>query len=214
MRKFQLNKLVRDKIVDEMITIGDTPTWRKLSQKEYILALKKKLVEESNEVLKASNKDILDELAATQEIIDSILNTLQISKSDFAKIQKKKNTEKGSFKKKLFVEFLEAEAGSKWANYFGADPKKYPEVKALNKKSPYYFYMLRCADNSLYCGITNDVQSRLKEHNASKGSKYVRSRLPATLAYAEEYTDISRALKREAEVKKWSKIRKEELVKV
>lgn len=214
MRKFQLNKLVRDKIVDEMIVIGDTPTWRKLSQKEYILALKKKLVEESNEVLNASNKDVLDELATTQEVVDALLNTLQISKIDFAKIQQKKNTEKGSFKKKLFVEFLEAEAGSKWANYFGADPKKYPEVKALSKKSPYYFYMLRCADSSLYCGITNDVQSRLKEHNVGKGSKYVRSRLPATLVYAEEHADISSALKREAEVRKWSKIRKEELIKV
>lgn len=78
----------------------------------------------------------------------------------------------------------------------------------------YFFYILRCADNSLYCGITNDVQSRLKEHNQGKGSKYVRSRLPATLAYTEEHADISSALKREADVKKWSKIRKEELVKV
>lgn len=214
MRKFQLNKLVRDKIVDEMIAIGDIPTWRTLSDKEYTLALRKKLVEESNEVLNASNKDILDELAATQEVVDALLNTLQISKSDFAKIQQKKNTEKGSFKKKIFVEYLEAKEGSKWANYFGADPMKYPEVRATNKKSLYYFYILRCADNSLYCGIANDVKKRLKEHNARKGSKYVRSRLPAALVYTEEYGDIGSALKREAEVKKWSKIRKEKLVKI
>lgn len=81
-------------------------------------------------------------------------------------------------------------------------------------KNTFIFYILRCADNSLYCGITNDVQSRLKEHNSGKGSKYVRSRLPASLAYTEEHSDISSALKREAAVKKWSKMKKEELVKV
>lgn len=72
--------------------------------------------------------------------------------------------------------------------------------------------MLRCSDDSLYCGITNDVEHRLNEHNHGKGSKYVRSRKPAYLVYAEEHADISRALKREAEVKKWSKAKKEKLV--
>lgn len=76
----------------------------------------------------------------------------------------------------------------------------------------YIFYILRCSDNSLYCGITNDVEHRLKEHNLGKGSKYVRSRIPAVLVYSEEYLDISSVLKREAEVKKWSKTKKEALI--
>lgn len=78
----------------------------------------------------------------------------------------------------------------------------------------YYFYFLRCRDNSLYAGITSDVKRRLHEHNSmtSKGSKYVRSRQPAKLVYQEKLSSKSKALKREAEVKKWKKQRKETLI--
>lgn len=76
----------------------------------------------------------------------------------------------------------------------------------------YYCYILRCSDNSLYCGVTNNVEHRLKEHNSGKGSKYVRSRLPAILVYAEVCANISSALKREAEIKKWTKMKKEVLL--
>ncbi len=77
----------------------------------------------------------------------------------------------------------------------------------------YFLYILRCADNSLYCGITNNVDERLKEHNVGNGSKYVRSRLPAILAYSEVHATLSSALKREAEIKKWSKKNKEAFIK-
>lgn len=78
----------------------------------------------------------------------------------------------------------------------------------------YYFYLLRCSDNSLYAGITTDVQRRLQEHNSStkKRSKYVRSRQPVRLVYQEEYMSKSEALRREAEVKRWKKKEKEKLV--
>ena len=42
-------------------------------------------------------------------------------------------------------------------------------------------YLVKCADNSLYCGITNDITSRIEKHNAGKGSKYTQSRLPVEL---------------------------------
>ena len=59
------------------------------------------------------------------------------------------------------------------------------------KKPKYFVYILRCADASLYTGVTNDIPHRLKEHNRGKGSAYVRSRLPAKLVYKEKnYTDI------------------------
>ena len=76
----------------------------------------------------------------------------------------------------------------------------------------YYVYLIRCADNSLYCGMATNIQKRVEQHNAGKGSKYVRSRGPAVLVYTEEHGDISSALKREADIKKWSKLKKEELV--
>lgn len=78
----------------------------------------------------------------------------------------------------------------------------------------YFFYVLRCADDSLYCGVTRDLEKRLKEHNSdgARGAKYVRARRPAELAYVEEHADKSTAMKREYEVKQWTKKRKELLV--
>jgi len=72
-------------------------------------------------------------------------------------------------------------------------------------------YLLRCADNTLYCGITNDIKRRIEEHNGvgSKGAKYTRSRRPVSLVYREAFDNKSLALKREAEVKRWNKPRKE-----
>ncbi len=62
-------------------------------------------------------------------------------------------------------------------------------------------YLLECADGTLYCGITNDLDRRLAVHNAGDGAKYTRSRLPVRLAYAETCVDRSAALKRELEIK-------------
>lgn len=78
----------------------------------------------------------------------------------------------------------------------------------------YYVYLLRCADNSLYCGITNNLEKRLKEHNSesSKGAKYLRTRRPVTIVYTEEQPDRSSALKREYAIKQLSKQEKENLI--
>lgn len=69
----------------------------------------------------------------------------------------------------------------------------------------YYVYILLCSDNSLYTGITTDIKKRIVEHNNGKGSKYVRSRLPAKVVYSEKLADKSVALKREIEIKKMSR---------
>ena len=52
-----------------------------------------------------------------------------------------------------------------------------------------YMYVLECADGSLYTGYTTDVEKRLKTHNAGKGAKYTRARLPVKLLYQESYPD-------------------------
>lgn len=73
--------------------------------------------------------------------------------------------------------------------------------------------MVRCSDGTLYTGYTTrDVQARVDVHNSGKGAKYTRSRLPVSLVYSEECDSLSAALKREREVKPWSKARKEALV--
>jgi putative endonuclease len=78
----------------------------------------------------------------------------------------------------------------------------------------YYLYVLRCADDSLYCGQTTDLERRIREHNSDNSkSKYTRSRKPLTLVYYEKITSLSRVLSREHEIKKMTKLNKELLIK-
>ena len=65
-----------------------------------------------------------------------------------------------------------------------------------------YTYILECADRTLYCGWTNDLEKRVRTHNAGKGAKYTKARLPVKLVYAESYDTRQEAMRREAEIKK------------
>ncbi len=73
-------------------------------------------------------------------------------------------------------------------------------------------YLLRCADGTLYCGWTTDMEARLEAHNAGKGAKYTRSRRPVALVYTEEYEDRHEALSREWHIKRMSRAEKERLL--
>lgn len=77
----------------------------------------------------------------------------------------------------------------------------------------YYLYILRCSNNSLYCGQTKDLKRRIQEHNnPDSKSKYTRSRRPVKLTYTEKYKTVNEALKREYEIKKMTKVEKEKLI--
>jgi len=73
---------------------------------------------------------------------------------------------------------------------------------------PWTVYLLRCSDDSLYCGITNDLARRVARHNSGKASKYTRSRLPVQCVWTESAQDKSAALKREVAIKKLSRAEK------
>lgn len=78
----------------------------------------------------------------------------------------------------------------------------------------WYVYILQCADQSLYTGITVDLDRRLEEHNGDKalGARYTRSRRPVTLAYYETADSRAEASSREAAIKKLSRIKKLQLI--
>ena len=80
-------------------------------------------------------------------------------------------------------------------------------------KQDWFFYIVRCKDNSLYSGITNDLEERLREHNQGTGARYALARRPVTLVYSEKYNDATEARKREVQIKRWSKGKKERLIK-
>jgi putative endonuclease len=81
----------------------------------------------------------------------------------------------------------------------------------MQVKDNWTVYMVRCSDNSLYTGITKDINKRLDEHNSGNksGAKYTRSRGPVTLVYTEIAESHSQAAKREYEIKQMDKKSKE-----
>lgn len=74
--------------------------------------------------------------------------------------------------------------------------------------SKWMLYILKCADGTFYCGITNDLNKRMKTHSSGKGSKYVRTRLPFEVAYTEPHEDRSSASKQEYLIKQMSRSNK------
>jgi len=73
-------------------------------------------------------------------------------------------------------------------------------------------YILRCADGTLYTGSTNNLTARLLKHNAGRGAKYTRGRLPVQCIYFETEKDRSAALKREASLKRLTRKEKDFLI--
>ena len=76
-----------------------------------------------------------------------------------------------------------------------------------------YVYIIKCKDNSLYTGWTNNLERRFKAHTEGKGAKYTRGRGPLELVYFEEFEDKIEAMKREYEIKKMSRKNKLEMIK-
>lgn len=80
-------------------------------------------------------------------------------------------------------------------------------------ETPYFVYIVRCIDGTLYTGITTDLDRRIDEHNTSpRGSKYTRARRPVTLVYSEICKDKSSASQREYAIKQLTRMQKEALV--
>ena len=77
-----------------------------------------------------------------------------------------------------------------------------------------YVYILECADGSFYTGATNDLEHRLEQHQNGKGAKYINGRLPLKLVYCEEFENVKDAFRRERQIKRLSRKKKEELIKL
>lgn len=78
------------------------------------------------------------------------------------------------------------------------------------RESQWYVYLLRCADDTLYAGVTTDCERRLREHNGEKkgGAKYTRVRRPVVIFWSQPCDDRSSACQREAKIKKMSRAKK------
>ena len=75
-----------------------------------------------------------------------------------------------------------------------------------------YMYILKCADNSYYVGSTKNLIERVQLHQLGGGANYTKERLPVSLVYYEEFLQIDEAFKREKQIQKWTKAKKEALI--
>ncbi|ART83062.1 endonuclease [Oceanisphaera profunda] len=87
-------------------------------------------------------------------------------------------------------------------------------IQPENTPAPWYLYLVRCVDGSLYAGISLDPERRCMEHNQqrSRASRYVWARRPAHLVWQREVADQSQALKLELRLKRLTKVKKEQLL--
>jgi predicted GIY-YIG superfamily endonuclease len=75
-----------------------------------------------------------------------------------------------------------------------------------------YVYVLRCADGSYYVGHTDNLRARLSEHQSGEGANFTAARRPVEMVYAEEHPTSVRAERREPQLKRWSRAKKEALI--
>jgi len=75
-----------------------------------------------------------------------------------------------------------------------------------------YTYIVECGDGSLYTGWTNNLEKRIQAHNAGKGAKYTKSRLPVKLVYSETFATKEEAMRREYQIKQLTRNKKLELM--
>ncbi len=83
---------------------------------------------------------------------------------------------------------------------------------AALKLNQWQVYIVQCADDTLYTGVTNHLDQRLENHNSGKGAKYTRVRLPVKLVYAEVCKNRSAASQREWAIKQFSRLDKLKLI--
>ncbi|MCW8811880.1 MAG: GIY-YIG nuclease family protein [Ignavibacteriaceae bacterium] len=76
----------------------------------------------------------------------------------------------------------------------------------------YFVYILKCADDSYYTGITNNLKKRISEHQSGLIKGYISSRLPVKLVFSERFSDVNDAIRFEKQVKGWSRKKKEALI--
>lgn len=86
-------------------------------------------------------------------------------------------------------------------------------VTSRETKHMFYFYIFLCKDGTLYCGSTNNLENREQRHNQGRGAKYTKIHGGGSIVYSEFFNAIGDAMRREMQIKKWSKIKKENLIK-
>lgn len=128
MPRFHFGKLVRDKIVEQQLASGAKPDYRKLTDKEHIVALRDKLKEEAIEAAESGHDELIHELADVQQVVDDLLQKIGSTKDELMQVQQQKNDKRGGFGQGLYIEAVEVAEEDPWAEHFRNRPDHYPEI--------------------------------------------------------------------------------------
>lgn len=130
LRRFKVDKLIRDKIPEITLIDGVDTFTRELGPDEYIKRLNDKLIEEAKEVIQAKDKiEIAEELADVLEVINAISIVNNLSFADIEDARLKKKAEKGGFEKGVYCSFIEMPSDHQKVSYYLSRANEYPEVK-------------------------------------------------------------------------------------
>ncbi len=125
MPKFLVRKLIRDKFAD----LDHWQGIRVLSKSEFTHELKRKLVEEAEEVMAAAtSEEVLEELADAQDIIEALAKNLGFSKTDISEAQAKKQEKRGGFDRRVFAEIIDLKDEDRLVAHCRSQPHKYQEI--------------------------------------------------------------------------------------
>ena len=135
-RRFQVNKLIRDKTTDLMRSHGMSFTERPMDTPEYLERLKDKLHEETLEAIHAKTiEETLEELADLSEVMHALSTTLGLSMDQIETKRLAKKESRGGFEKRFFVDYVEGTSASYGTQYFLNNPSEYPEVTEEEPKT-------------------------------------------------------------------------------
>ncbi len=130
MKRFKVDKLIRDRIPEITLIDGVVTFTRELEPDEYIKRLNDKLIEESKEVTQAKDKmEIAEELADVLEVIQAISIANNLSFQDIENARLKKRATKGGFDKRVYCSIIEIPGNHKRVSYYLSRSEEYPEVK-------------------------------------------------------------------------------------
>ena len=129
MKKFGCNKLARDLVKKKLDAQNIRSSFRTLSKLEHIEALKTKLLEEADEVVRANNpQELIEELADLSEVILALTKLLGLSSEKIEEKRRQKKSGCGGFEEALYLEHIEVPLDSDRISYFLGQPHKYPEI--------------------------------------------------------------------------------------
>ena len=130
LRRFKVDKLIRDKIPEITLIDGVETFTRELGTDEYIKRLNDKLIEEAKEVIQAKDKmEVAEELADVLEVINAIASVSNLSFQDIEDVRLRKKAAKGGFETGIYCSFIEMPGNHQRVSHYLSRSEEYPEVK-------------------------------------------------------------------------------------